>query len=226
VQGGDQLLRHRRPRDVPLRDPQVRVALRPDADRAVARGEAALPRPLADQLRRSDLVPGAHPPGAAGPGRAAVPGRGDRRRALGEAPAARLPAVSRRGPRLSGGREHRPQLRGGALVLRSDLRVCAGRRDRAGEGRVPRRRSRPRERGDRVIPPFGAIDAATEAGTAGSPLEPIAVVLLLLVAATALALLARRIGIPYPILLVLGGLSLGFVPGLPRIELEPDLVFL
>ena len=51
-------------------------------------------------------------------------------------------------------------------------------------------------------------------------------VLILLVAATALALLARRIGIPYPILLVLGGLALGFVPGLPTIELEPELVFL
>ena len=42
----------------------------------------------------------------------------------------------------------------------------------------------------------------------------------------ALATLANRIGIPYPILLVLGGLVLGFVPGLPRIELEPDVVFL
>ena len=62
-------------------------------------------------------------------------------------------------------------------------------------------------------------------------IEPIHVgaieaVFLLLLAATALALLARRIGIPYPILLVLGGLGLGFVPNLPRIELEPDLVFL
>ena len=37
---------------------------------------------------------------------------------------------------------------------------------------------------------------------------------------------ARRIGIPYPSLFVLGGLALGFVPGLPRIELEPDLVLL
>jgi len=42
----------------------------------------------------------------------------------------------------------------------------------------------------------------------------------------ALATLAARIKVPYPILLVLGGLALGFVPGLPRIELEPDVVFL
>ena len=29
---------------------------------------------------------------------------------------------------------------------------------------------------------------------------------------------------PYPILLVLGGLALGAVPGIPDVELEPDLV--
>ncbi len=55
---------------------------------------------------------------------------------------------------------------------------------------------------------------------------PIEVVFVLLVAATGLALLARRVGVPYPILLVLGGLLLGFVPGLPRVTLDPELVFL
>ena len=54
----------------------------------------------------------------------------------------------------------------------------------------------------------------------------IELLLLLLLAVAALATLARRLQIPYPILLVLGGLALGFVPGLPRVELEPDLVFL
>ena len=61
---------------------------------------------------------------------------------------------------------------------------------------------------------------------ANAPIGAIETVLLLFLAATALAIAARRIGIPYPILLVLGGLALGFVPGLPRIELEPDIVFL
>jgi monovalent cation/hydrogen antiporter len=64
------------------------------------------------------------------------------------------------------------------------------------------------------------------AAAAESPVGAIETVLLLFLAATALAIAARRIGIPYPILLVLGGLALGFVPGLPRIELEPDIVFL
>ncbi len=47
---------------------------------------------------------------------------------------------------------------------------------------------------------------------------------LLLVAVAALSILASALGIPYPILLVLGGLALGFVPGLPDVELEPELV--
>jgi Na+/H+ antiporter len=65
-----------------------------------------------------------------------------------------------------------------------------------------------------------------QTATTNAPIGAIETVLLLFLAATALAIAARRIGIPYPILLVLGGLALGFVPGLPRIELEPDIVFL
>src|SRR6266540_2391626 len=38
--------------------------------------------------------------------------------------------------------------------------------------------------------------------------------------------IARRLGVPYPSLFVLGGLGLGFVPGLPHITLNPDLVLL
>src|SRR5918997_1773898 len=45
-------------------------------------------------------------------------------------------------------------------------------------------------------------------------------------AVAALATLARRIRVPYPILLVIGGLALAFVPGLPPVELDPELVFL
>src|SRR6478672_12272479 len=57
-------------------------------------------------------------------------------------------------------------------------------------------------------------------------LSPIELVLGLLVVAVALGYVARRIGVAYPILLLLGGLVLGYVPGLPSIELDPDLVFL
>jgi len=48
----------------------------------------------------------------------------------------------------------------------------------------------------------------------------------LLVAVAALALLARKLPVPYPILLVFGGLVLGVIPKLPRVNLTPELVFL
>jgi len=54
--------------------------------------------------------------------------------------------------------------------------------------------------------------------------ETLTAVLLILVAIAIVYEIARRIGVPYPTLLVLGGLGLAFIPGLPRIELEPDLV--
>jgi CPA1 family monovalent cation:H+ antiporter len=54
----------------------------------------------------------------------------------------------------------------------------------------------------------------------------IEILLGLLLAVAALATLATRLGVPYPILLVLGGSALGFVPGLPSVELDPELVFL
>ena len=57
-------------------------------------------------------------------------------------------------------------------------------------------------------------------------ISPIELVLGLFVVAVALAYVARGIGVAYPILLVLGGLVLGFLPGLPSIELDPDVVFL
>src|SRR5881394_2066433 len=50
------------------------------------------------------------------------------------------------------------------------------------------------------------------------------VLLALLVAIAALLVLAPVLRTPYPILLVLGGLALGFVPGIPTITLPPDVV--
>ena len=48
----------------------------------------------------------------------------------------------------------------------------------------------------------------------------------LLIAVAALVTIARRLAIAYPIFLVIGGLMLGLVPGVPRIEIDPDLIFL
>ena len=47
----------------------------------------------------------------------------------------------------------------------------------------------------------------------------------LMFAVAVLAGLGLRSGVPYPVALVLGGLVIGLVPGLPSPELDPDLVF-
>src|SRR6266516_5738301 len=50
-------------------------------------------------------------------------------------------------------------------------------------------------------------------------------ILICLVAVALLAIVARKIRIPYPILLTIGGVVLALVPGLPAIQLDPQLVF-
>lgn len=51
-------------------------------------------------------------------------------------------------------------------------------------------------------------------------LGAIAVTVLVLVS------IANRIGVPYPILLVLGGIGLGYVPGVPALQMPPAVVLL
>ncbi len=46
----------------------------------------------------------------------------------------------------------------------------------------------------------------------------------LLVSVAGLSALARYLSVPYPIVLVVGGALLGFVPGLPEVELDPEVV--
>jgi monovalent cation/hydrogen antiporter len=52
------------------------------------------------------------------------------------------------------------------------------------------------------------------------------VFLLLLLFVVVFAALARKLKTPYPIVLVIAGLLLGFIPGIPKISLHPDLIFL
>jgi Na+/H+ antiporter, bacterial form len=47
----------------------------------------------------------------------------------------------------------------------------------------------------------------------------------LVVLMTALVVISRKLEIPYPVLLVLGGLVISFIPGLPALRLQPDFVF-
>ncbi len=48
----------------------------------------------------------------------------------------------------------------------------------------------------------------------------------LLGAAAVLTLLARKVKVPYPVFLVLGGAGIGFTPGLPDVEVPPEVIFL
>ena len=57
-------------------------------------------------------------------------------------------------------------------------------------------------------------------------LQQVEVVIMLLAVVVALTTIARKLLLPYPILLVIGGLLLAMIPGLPVIRLDPDLVFL
>jgi monovalent cation/hydrogen antiporter len=50
--------------------------------------------------------------------------------------------------------------------------------------------------------------------------------LAILVFVALLLVAAERTTIPYPILLVVGGLGLGFIPGIPDVQLPPDLVLI
>jgi Na+/H+ antiporter len=56
--------------------------------------------------------------------------------------------------------------------------------------------------------------------------EVLITVLVVLVVVAVVYEIAQRVGVPYPSLIVLGGIGLAFIPGLPRIGLEPDLVLL
>ena len=52
------------------------------------------------------------------------------------------------------------------------------------------------------------------------------VLLFLMGLVAALAALARRFHTPYPIVLVIGGLAVSLLPNMPRVSLNPDVVFL
>src|SRR6266705_6225323 len=50
-------------------------------------------------------------------------------------------------------------------------------------------------------------------------------IVLLFAAVPALAVIARKLALPYPIVLVVSGLALSFIPRLPEVKLNPEIVF-
>src|SRR5215216_3944972 len=63
-------------------------------------------------------------------------------------------------------------------------------------------------------------------GSYARAVNDIETLIALVAVAIVLVRLADAVAIPYPIVLVLGGLGIGFVPGGPSLELDPDVVFL
>jgi Na+/H+ antiporter len=57
-------------------------------------------------------------------------------------------------------------------------------------------------------------------------MNPVEIIIGFILCAVILASIAQALRFPYPTVLVLGGLALGFLPGLPHIELPPDVTFL
>ncbi|WP_454804274.1 Na+/H+ antiporter [Mucilaginibacter phyllosphaerae] len=56
--------------------------------------------------------------------------------------------------------------------------------------------------------------------------ESLLICLALIFSASILVLIASRLSVPYPIFLVMAGLAMSFVPGVPKIQIDPDIVFL
>ncbi len=51
------------------------------------------------------------------------------------------------------------------------------------------------------------------------------IVAILLMMMAALVIIAKKLELPYPVVLVLGGLAVSFIPRLPEVHLDPNLVF-
>src|SRR4029077_4553774 len=54
-------------------------------------------------------------------------------------------------------------------------------------------------------------------------MQELEILISIVLAATALAAAARRVGAPYPVFLAVGGAILAFVPGVPSFTVRPDL---
>lgn len=76
---------------------------------------------------------------------------------------------------------------------------------------------------DATVVPMHGTTARAEASDKELAVIVFEWTLALLFGATLLTALARRIGIPYPVLLALGGAALAFAPGIPSFSLDPKL---
>ena len=57
-------------------------------------------------------------------------------------------------------------------------------------------------------------------------MENYSIVIFILAVMICLSAMADRIKIPYPVLLIIAGIMVGFIPTLPDVEINPEVVFL
>src|ERR1700710_748045 len=57
-------------------------------------------------------------------------------------------------------------------------------------------------------------------------MENYSIIIFIMAIMIGLSAIADKIKIPYPILLIMAGMTIGFAPFLPDVELNPEIVFL
>jgi NhaP-type Na+/H+ or K+/H+ antiporter len=57
-------------------------------------------------------------------------------------------------------------------------------------------------------------------------MENYTLVLFILAVMIGLSAIADKIKLPYPIILISAGIAIGFIPSLPKVELNPEIIFL
>lgn len=57
-------------------------------------------------------------------------------------------------------------------------------------------------------------------------MENYSVIIFILAIMIGLSAIADKIKLPYPILLIVAGISIGFIPGLPQVDINPEIIFL
>lgn len=57
-------------------------------------------------------------------------------------------------------------------------------------------------------------------------MENYSIVLFILAVTIGLSAISDKINIPYPVLLIIAGMTVGFIPSIPEVQLNPEVVFL
>ncbi|WP_315822291.1 hypothetical protein [Paraflavitalea speifideaquila] len=57
-------------------------------------------------------------------------------------------------------------------------------------------------------------------------MEGYSVVIFIMAIMIGLSAIANNIKLPYPVILITAGIGIGFIPGMPEVQLNPEVIFL